>query len=137
MTATQGQQALLVCEVHGDGPLKIVWYKEREPLSNSYASRKHAIQESEGRDGAARTARLSIDAVEVSDSAFYACAASNAYGKDEKNLQLVVQGPPNPPHDLKAREVKSRHIAISWTEPSDGNSPLLGYLVHYRRNNGN
>lgn len=140
ISAFEEQRAHLLCEVHGDPAITIKWSKERELLSNSqYGSQKHVIQENEARDGdgaATRTSRLSIESLEVADSSFYACAASNQYGSDEKNFQLIVQGPPGAPLDLKTREVKSRHISIGWTEPANGNSPLQSYLVHYKRNNG-
>lgn len=50
---------------------------------------------------------------------------------DEKKVQLLVQGPPEPPYEVKTGDIKSRWAVITWSEAQNGNSPLLGYFVEY------
>lgn len=35
---------------------------------------------------------LTIESVDRGDSALFTCNASNTYGKDETNIQLIIQG---------------------------------------------
>lgn len=37
-------------------------------------------------------AKISVHAVDRRDSALFTCIASNAYGQDDTNIQLIVQG---------------------------------------------
>lgn len=37
-------------------------------------------------------AKLSVHSVDRRDSALFTCIASNAYGQDDTNIQLIVQG---------------------------------------------
>lgn len=55
---------------------------------------------------------------------------------EERNIQLIVQGAPEPPFNVKASDIKSRGLTLSWSEPNNGNSPLLGFLVQFTRSNG-
>lgn len=40
--------------------------------------------------------------------------------------------PPDCPTDLKATEIESRSITISWSHPFSGNAPLTNYIIEYR-----
>lgn len=138
-----GERVLLPCEAFGDEPIKLTWSRDGEILSNSnYSPRnKHIIQESAGGPigslVSSRFSRLGIESVDLVDSAFYTCTASNPYGREELSVQLLVQGPPDPPVALKALEITGRRILIEWKHPSDGNSPIIEYTVNYRKNDGN
>jgi hypothetical protein len=52
------------------------------------------------------------------------------------NIQLTVQGAPEGPTHLRAIEVTGRMIRIEWKESGDGNSPLIEYIVNYKKNDG-
>ena len=139
-----GERILLPCEVFGDEPIKLTWSRDGEILSNSnYSPRaKHIIQESTGgmTSGSlvsSRISRLAIESVDLTDSAFYTCTASNTYGREELSVQLLVQGPPDPPVTLKTLEISARRLLIQWNNPADGNSPIIEYTVNYRKNDGN
>lgn len=38
------------------------------------------------------TSELVIESIDRSDSALYQCITSNAYGRDETSIQVIVQG---------------------------------------------
>ncbi|XP_015790399.1 Down syndrome cell adhesion molecule-like protein Dscam2 isoform X2 [Tetranychus urticae] len=79
---------------------------------------------------------VTLDSPLVEDSGTFICTASNSYGKAEKTVHLIVQGPPRSPRNLRSVEVASRDITIAWEAPDDGNSPILDYLIQYTYNNG-
>ncbi|UYV61599.1 Dscam [Cordylochernes scorpioides] len=66
------------------------------------------------------------------DSALYTCVASNSYGQDDTNIQLIIQEPPDSPADLKVTEVTSRQVKLIWTAPFTGNSPITSYVIQYK-----
>lgn len=142
----RGQRAELTCEALGDPPLSVSWARERNPLPLDRFIREDTAAEN------AMLSRVFLQAAGIEDSGFFTCTASNPFGRcvstslvvanhgdvhsEEKKLQLVVQGPPEPPFDVKAVDVKSRSVTISWSEPRTGNSPLLGYFIEYTLRNG-
>src|SRR5437763_645212 len=53
---------------------------------------------------------------------------------------MISTEPPDCPTDLKATEIESRSITISWSHPFSGNAPLTNYIIEYREQhmaNGN
>ncbi|RWS28626.1 cell adhesion molecule-like protein, partial [Leptotrombidium deliense] len=131
----KGQRAQFKCDAVGDPPILVSWAKDRVSFTAFNAkTSKYVLNEQMTPEGL--SSHITIDFVEVSDSAFFTCAASNPFGKDEKNIQLLVQGPPEAPRNLKITEVQSRQIVLSWFESSNGNSPLLSYLIQYIHSNG-
>lgn len=136
--AKEGERALLVCDVFGDEPIKIVWSREGKVLSNSFTSTsKHVTEESTGKDGTSRTGKLFVDNVKVSDSSLYICTASNPYGKDQKNVQLLIQGEPLPP-SLAFSQVSSRSLQLEWLQlpGTDSNSPITNFIIQFVPING-
>lgn len=134
----EGERALLVCDVSGDEPIKIVWSREGKVLSNSFSSAsKHVTEESTGGDGMSRTGKLFVDSVRVSDSSLYICTASNPYGKDQKNVQLVIQGEPQPP-SLAFSQLSSRSLQLEWLQlpGTDSNSPITNFIIQFVPING-
>lgn len=41
--------------------------------------------------------------------------------------------PPEPPANFRVLETTSRSVKVQWRKPYDGNSPVLGYVVQYRK----
>lgn len=144
----------MLCEAFGDEPIRLSWSKEHEILSNTYSQgKKYIIQENVrshdhssssltpegGGDHASspvRSSRLSIDSLDLSDSGFYICTASNQFGREEMSFQLLVQGVPQAPKDVKATEVTARTATIIWKEPPNGNSAIIEYSLNYKKNDG-
>lgn len=70
------------------------------------------------------------------DGGLYTCSARNAYGQAERQLRLLVQEPPEPPEVVDVGHIGSRSIGLRWLSPFDGNSPIVKYLVEFKRQSG-
>nr|XP_042911062.1 Down syndrome cell adhesion molecule-like [Parasteatoda tepidariorum] len=71
------------------------------------------------------------------DSALFSCIAVNAYGRDDTNIQLIVQEPPDGPQDVRVLETTSRSVKLSWSPPQyNGNTPITQYIIQYRDEGG-
>ncbi|KAM7292980.1 Down syndrome cell adhesion molecule homolog, partial [Ixodes scapularis] len=78
------------------------------------------------------TSEILIRQTDRRDSALFTCVATNNFGHDDTNIQLIVQEPPDAPQDLKAMETTSRSVKLVWTAPYSGNSPITHYTVQYK-----
>ncbi|KOB67736.1 Uncharacterized protein OBRU01_16914, partial [Operophtera brumata] len=58
---------------------------------------------------------LVVERTDRRDSGVYRCQASNPYGRSDHFVHLAVQ------------------VRLQWRRPYDGNSPVLGYMVQYRK----
>lgn len=67
------------------------------------------------------------------DAAQYTCVVRNAYGSSERKLRLIVMEPPEAPQVVDVAHIASRSIGLRWSVPFDGNSPILKYIVEYKR----
>lgn len=134
--ANRGDPVILVCTVFGDAPITLSWIRDREAVLPMTGPGNNNIKIEEERTEDSLTSKVILSSVDVTDSAFFTCQARNAFGADEKNVQLVVRGPPEPPTGLKVGEIKSRAASLSWLPTVNGNSPLLGYIVEYTTSNG-
>lgn len=67
------------------------------------------------------------------DAGLYACSARNAFGQGERKLRLIVQEQPEPPGMVDVAHISSRTIALRWLAPFDGNSPILKYVIEYKK----
>lgn len=85
-------------------------------------------------DQSTETAGLTIKIAECDrrDGSLFTCVASNRYGSDEYNHQLIVLEPPDRPEALTARLVDSRTASVSWLSSYSGNSPITGYNLQYK-----
>src|SRR5882724_1657555 len=88
-TVRKGQQVLIVCSAFGEIPISIVLTKDRMQFDPNLEPRYEWIR-SEKTDGFSQT--LKIVDCDRRDSALFTCIAANQYGKDEYNVQLIVQG---------------------------------------------
>lgn len=75
---------------------------------------------------------LGIERTIRQDTGIFICSASNAYGSDDMNIQLIVQEIPEAPRNVRVVDQQSRSIGISWTYPYAGNSPITNYVVQYK-----
>lgn len=115
---------------------------------------------SETRSAEGLRSELVIERADRRDSGVYRCQASNPYGRSDHFVHLAVQGnftaikvtnkflccrfldirklfsfiePPEPPANFRVLETTSRSVRLQWRRPYDGNSPVLGYVVQYRK----
>ncbi|XP_071041968.1 cell adhesion molecule Dscam1 isoform X3 [Parasteatoda tepidariorum] len=124
----KGQEAKLSCQAYGERPLNIAWTKDKQTL-NTKSITRYRLTETVFSNGS--LSELLIDLVDRGDSALFTCLATNSYGKDETNIQLIIQEKPDIPQELKITRTASRSVDISWSPPYSGNSRLLKYILTY------
>nr|AVV62006.1 Dscam [Limulus polyphemus] len=129
-TIRKGLEITLKCEAEGDNPMTILWLKDKQRL-DVRESKRHLLRETTL--SASKTSHLYIIDPDRSDSGIFSCLASNAFGHDETNIQLIVQEPPDNPQSVKVGSFTSRSVTLSWLPPFTGNSPIVEYVVQWKK----
>lgn len=129
----KGEQAHLSCSATGDIPMEIMWKMDGQYIAGDNDQR-YSIREQTLLEG--MVSELGIQRTIRQDTGVFTCSATNAYGSDEMNIQLIVQEIPESPKNLRVTDQLSRSIGISWTQPYAGNSPIGHYIVQYRPGDG-
>ncbi|XP_053613669.1 cell adhesion molecule Dscam2-like isoform X2 [Plodia interpunctella] len=129
VTAKLGETIRLVCVARGDSPLSTAWSHSGRALPNS----DYRMSISETRSAEGLRSELMIERADRRDSGVYRCQASNPFGRSDHFVHLAVQEPPEPPSNFRVVETTSRSVRLQWRRPYDGNSPVLGYVLQYRR----
>lgn len=80
------------CEAGGEKPISLSWSKDRVSFNPNQTSRYKLI-ESNKKDKIVNI--LKVFSADRSDSALFTCIASNPFGKDEYNIQVILQGRPS------------------------------------------
>lgn len=88
-TVRKGQEAVVKCEAEGDAPISVSWFKDKIPLSVRDEPR-YQVTESPSRKGV--SSLILIKESDRRDSALFTCRASNSFGDDDTNVQLILQG---------------------------------------------
>ncbi|XP_045537855.1 Down syndrome cell adhesion molecule-like protein Dscam2 [Papilio machaon] len=129
VTAKLGDTVRLACVARGDNPLSMTWSTSGRALPNS----DYRMSISETRSAEGLRSELVLERADRRDSGVYRCQASNPYGRSDHFVHLGVQEPPEPPANFRVLETTSRSVRLQWRRPYDGNSPVLGYVVQYRK----
>ncbi|KAI5643094.1 fibronectin type III domain-containing protein [Phthorimaea operculella] len=129
VTSKLGDTVRLVCVARGDSPLSTSWSHSGRALPNS----DYRMSISETRSAEGLRSELVIERADRRDSGVYRCQASNPFGRSDHFVHLAVQEPPEPPSNFRVLETTSRSVRLEWRRPYDGNSPVLGYVVQYRK----
>ncbi|XP_069971593.1 cell adhesion molecule Dscam1 [Penaeus vannamei] len=131
-----GQTAVLRCPARGDRPIDILWSVDGRRLDPHadprWAHKDSRIEVREEVIDGGLTSELALTSAARSHSATYTCHAANAFGRDTRNIELVVQEEPEQPKNLRVVETHSRRVKLSWTAPYNGNSPIQNYLIQYK-----
>ncbi|XP_076265904.1 Down syndrome cell adhesion molecule 1 isoform X34 [Rhynchophorus ferrugineus] len=132
-TSRRGDPAVLQCEAKGEKPIGILWNinnKRLEPKGdNRYTIREEILPNGVLSD-------LSIKRTERSDTAIFTCIATNAFGSDDTNINMIIQEVPEVPYGLKVLDKSGKSVQLSWVSPYDGNSPIKKYLIEYKPSKG-
>ncbi|GFU65145.1 ig-like domain-containing protein [Trichonephila clavipes] len=88
-TVKEHQEVTLSCDAHGESPLTVSWKRYQRPIDRSVLSR-YVLREHVHPNGL--KSQLSIPSVLRADSGLFSCEAVNDYGREEKSIQLIVQG---------------------------------------------
>ncbi|XP_054740544.1 cell adhesion molecule Dscam2 isoform X11 [Anastrepha obliqua] len=129
-TARRGEPAVLQCEAKGEKPIGILWNMNNVRLDPKNDNR-YTIREEILSTGVMSS--LSIKRTERSDSALFTCLATNAFGSDDTSINMIIQEVPEMPYALKVLDKSGRSVQLSWAQPYDGNSPLIRYIIEFKR----
>ncbi|KAH7952741.1 hypothetical protein HPB49_000882 [Dermacentor silvarum] len=132
-SAKRGSTVHLQCEPHGDMPMRFWWLKDGVPIA---AISDHRYSQVEHADANKARSTLTITDTQNSDNALFTCHASNDFGEDTTNINLIVQDVPGIPDSLQVSEASSRFVRLTWTEPFSGNMPITQYLLRWTNKEG-
>ncbi|KAI2811059.1 hypothetical protein BLOT_002229 [Blomia tropicalis] len=131
-TVHRGLEARIKCSAVGDKPITISWFKDKTPFVANDDSR-FDMMETIMTEGI--KSELLIRNSDRRDGGLYTCLTSNSFGRDDTNIQLIVQEPPDAPTDIKVNERDGRTLRLVWSTPYSGNSPLTHYVVQHKLEN--
>ncbi|XP_064480133.1 cell adhesion molecule Dscam1-like [Ornithodoros turicata] len=126
----RGQMVTLRCDATGDKPLNFFWMKDGQPIK-TFSSPRYMVKDHSAEYSA--WSALEILSAERNDTGTLRCEVSNAFGHDEQTTHLTVQDRPDAPPRPEALNVVSRAVTIIWKSPMNGNSPVVKYIVQYKR----
>ena len=92
-TVTKSTNAILKCKAKGDPVMRAIWQKDKQMI-DSNVDKRFTVKE-EIISPHSLVSYLEIENVGRYDSALYTCIASNNFGTDDTNIQLIVQGLPS------------------------------------------
>ncbi|XP_015789143.1 Down syndrome cell adhesion molecule-like protein Dscam2 isoform X2 [Tetranychus urticae] len=129
VTVTKGEEARLQCKSIGDKPITITWSKDKINFTPRDDPRYELFEEA---NPEGMVSEILIRDADRRDSALFTCNTFNSFGKDETNIQLLLQEPPDPPQDIKIVDHDGRSATVSWSPPYPGNSPIIDYIIQYK-----
>ncbi|EFN82424.1 Down syndrome cell adhesion molecule [Harpegnathos saltator] len=117
------QNVTLPCQSVGKPDPSVIWKRWGQIVNPSRRVSPHP-------DGSLHIVDLNRD-----DSGNYTCIVENRHGSDKISHRLTVQVPPAAPI-LHAIGTSSNSINVQWKMTDDGDSPIKGYILHYKRESG-
>ncbi|ESO07942.1 hypothetical protein HELRODRAFT_190821 [Helobdella robusta] len=130
VSVVKGQRSSLECVARGDRPISVTWtfnYNGNDWTSDPrYQMTEFVTKQGQG-------SRLTIDHVLRNDSGFYGCMAKNRYGSDVTSIHLLIMEIPDPPTDLVLIFIGPDWVDLKWSQPFDGNSQLLEYILELKK----
>uniref|UniRef100_A0AC34RIM6 Twitchin n=1 Tax=Panagrolaimus sp. JU765 TaxID=591449 RepID=A0AC34RIM6_9BILA len=116
--------------VEGEPNPKIQWFLNGTPLMTSDRTKIDNTTEN--------NTKLKTTGAERGDSGNYKITATNDYGKDEEEVEVVVLDVPSVPGGpLDARDITKESAVLKWYAPSDdGGSPIIHYVVEKQEDGG-
>ncbi|XP_075735728.1 cell adhesion molecule Dscam1 [Rhipicephalus microplus] len=132
-SAKRASTVHLQCEPTGDTPMRFWWLKDGVPIA---AIGDHRYSQVEHAEASNARSTLTVRDTQKSDNALFTCHASNDFGEDTTNINLVVQDVPGIPDNLQVTEASSRFVRLAWTEPFNGNMPITQYLLRWINKEG-
>ena len=79
----------LMCDGFGEKPITVTFTKDHMQFDPT-ADPRYQVVKTERKDGI--SVILKIQNCDRRDSALFQCTAANSYGRDEYNVQVIVQG---------------------------------------------
>lgn len=117
------QDLNLPCRKVGAPAPVTIWQQDDQPMETSQ------------RKTIAKNGTLSIRDSQHSDGGNYSCSVENNWGKDEIIYNIIIKVPPDPP-SLSVVNSYTDSLLLEWLDNKSGGSPVLGYVINYKRENG-
>lgn len=117
------ENLVLPCRKVGVPPPVTIWRQDGQPMDTN--SRKTI----------AKDGTLVIHDCMNTDEGNYTCNVENTWGKDEIVYSIIVKVPPDPPV-LTVINTFTESLELEWTDNKNGGSPILGYVINFKRENG-
>ncbi|KAH9632597.1 hypothetical protein HF086_001840 [Spodoptera exigua] len=105
------------------------------PVPSTTWSMNGATLESTLRKNVTSDGSLVISMTQYLDSGNYTCSVENVHGRDEVTYSVEVKVPPQPPV-LAVVDSYADSLHLQWSDQGDGGSPILGYVINYKREHG-
>ncbi|XP_026321143.1 Down syndrome cell adhesion molecule-like protein Dscam2 isoform X3 [Hyposmocoma kahamanoa] len=105
------------------------------PTPSTMWSMNGAALESTLRKNVTSDGTLIISMTQYADSGNYTCTVDNPHGRDEVTYSVEVKVPPQPPV-LAVVDSYADSLHLQWSDQGDGGSPILGYVINYKREHG-
>lgn len=129
----RSESVRLECNATGDQPLTVQWTKNNVKLDKLGSN--YEIIDTNTDDGIRSELFIQTSQTMTDDAhtSIYKCFVENEHGKDERTIRLEVVEVPGMPKNVHVKEVWSRTVSLSWSEPFNGNLPIQKYTVQYWR----
>ncbi|XP_049876724.1 Down syndrome cell adhesion molecule-like protein Dscam2 isoform X7 [Pectinophora gossypiella] len=105
------------------------------PIPSTTWTMNGASLESTLRKNVTTDGTLIISMTQYADSGNYTCTVENPHGRDEVTYSVEVKVPPQPPV-LAVVDSYADSLHLQWSDQGDGGSPILGYVINYKREHG-
>lgn len=117
------QNLVLPCRKVGVPAPITIWKQDGHPLE---PTQKKSIL---------KNGTLTIKDCQSFDAGNYTCSVENNWGKDDIIYQIIVKVPPEPPA-LSVVSTYTDSLHLEWQDKSNGGTSILGYVINYKRENG-
>ncbi|CAM1318980.1 Uncharacterised protein g7083 [Pycnogonum litorale] len=133
-----GDDLVVTCTARGHNNMsKIQWNRKRDVSKAAVFTllksndRMRILLHSNA--AGAQTSKLEIEKVARQDTGTYTCFVKNLFGRSHKEINVVVQEPPDPPKEFSLQSFRNNSVRLKWKAPSyDGNSKIDGYIIKYK-----
>lgn len=117
-----GDPLLITIPMNGAPEPKVEWKINKEPIRPTNRIETKTKDE---------ITSLKIPVSARTDTGVYTITATNPYGQDSADIDVLVYSAPSPPRGpLEYSEVSANSITLGWKKPEDdGGSEILGYSV--------
>uniref|UniRef100_A0A182JNS7 Echinoid n=1 Tax=Anopheles christyi TaxID=43041 RepID=A0A182JNS7_9DIPT len=123
------ETAEVLCKVQSYPKPEFLWHFGTTLLNTG--GHYEIITNSDGND--VYTSILKISNVRHQDYGEYHCRVSNSLNHIQVPIRLQPKGPPEKPNKLKAVELGSNYVILSWNPGFDGGLANTKYFVSYRK----
>ncbi|KAI1883426.1 hypothetical protein AGOR_G00231310 [Albula goreensis] len=128
---TVGENARMQCAASHDPSLDIefVWSINGRVIDFNREAEHYQHVKAGARDS---SDELRITNTQLKHSGRYTCTAQTVVDNSTASAELVVRGPPGPPHGVSVKEIKDKSVKLVWTRGADNHSPVSKYTIQSR-----